>query len=103
MRMKESYVEGVAAHNTAFTASATTACPPAPDAPTTSARARELLNVPKPQINPADGDTSDEPSTPAHPCPCCGGRMIIIETFARGCSPSYRPAPPTLVIRIDTS
>ena len=58
------------------------------------ARARELLTAPKPQINPADVDTRDEPSTPAHPCPCCGGRMIIIETFERGCSPRYRPAPP---------
>ena len=36
------------------------------------------------------------------PCPCCGGRMIIIETFARGCEPKYRPTPPA-AIRIDTS
>ena len=28
------------------------------------------------------------------PCPCCGGRMIIIETFERGCSPRYRPTAP---------
>jgi hypothetical protein len=34
-----------------------------------------------------------------HPCPCCGGRMVIIETFLRGAAPRYRPA----VIRIDTS
>ena len=46
------------------------------------ARARELLNVPKPQSNPTDADTTDESPIPAHPCPCCGGRMIIIETFA---------------------
>ena len=39
----------------------------------------------------------------AHPCPCCGGRMIIIETFQRGASPRYRPAASTAVIRIDTS
>ena len=38
------------------------------------ARARELLAVPKPQ---ADADVR----APT-PCPCCGGRMIIIETFA---------------------
>jgi hypothetical protein len=37
-----------------------------------------------------------------HPCPCCGGRMNIIETFNRGSTPQYRPPPPT-VIRIDTS
>jgi hypothetical protein len=24
-------------------------------------------------------------------CPRCGGRMIIIEVFARGCEPRYRP------------
>lgn len=46
----------------------------------------------------------DEPQAPEHPCPCCGGRMIIIETFQRGCSPQYRPtAAPVPTIRIDTS
>jgi hypothetical protein len=29
--------------------------------------------------------------------------MVIIETFERGCSPRYRPAASTAVIRIDTS
>jgi hypothetical protein len=29
--------------------------------------------------------------------------MIIIETFARGCSPRYRPPTPMVAIRIDTS
>jgi hypothetical protein len=68
------------------------------------ARARELLAVPKPKSKGADADTTetDDPHVPPHPCPCCGGRMIIIETFERGSSPKYRP-PPTPVIRIDTS
>jgi hypothetical protein len=69
------------------------------------ARARELLAVPKPTNNAADGgstDASDLP-TPEHPCPCCGGRMIIIEIFERGNSPRYRPTAPTAAIRIDTS
>jgi hypothetical protein len=35
------------------------------------------------------------------PCPCCGGRMIIIETFARGCEPKYRSTPQEF--RIDSS
>src|SRR5882672_5181218 len=53
------------------------------------------------------GDTQPPDSAPAtdqatHPCPCCGGRMNIIETFNRGSTPQYRPPPPT-VIRIDTS
>jgi hypothetical protein len=69
------------------------------------ARARELLAAPKPQGEPADADSTDgnQPQTLSHPCPCCGGRMIIIETFARGCQPHYRPAAPTVAIRIDTS
>ena len=65
-------------------------------------RARQLLAAPKPQSeNPAAGAAdSNEPQTPSHPCPCCGGRMIVIEVFERGCSPRARPAS---VIRIDTS
>ena len=37
---------------------------------------------------PADEHMSDtNPAQPlAHPCPCCGGRMIIIETFEAGSS-----------------
>jgi hypothetical protein len=66
------------------------------------ARARQLLNVPAPQNAPSDADrTSDaEPQAISHPCPCCGGRMIIIEIFERGCAPRYRPTVPN---RIDTS
>ena len=59
------------------------------------ARARELLAVPKPQ---ADADVR----APT-PCPCCGGRMSIIETFAPGCQPHYQPSTTTVAIRIDTS
>ena len=36
-------------------------------------------------------------------CPCCGGRMNIIETFAPGCQPQHRPTTATAAIRIDTS
>ena len=69
------------------------------------ARARELLAVPKPTSNSASPGSTDasEPPTPEHPCPCCGGRMIIIETFERGSSPRYRPTAPAAGIRIDTS
>ena len=67
------------------------------------ARARELLAVPKPQVLTDDDGSSNEPSTTAHPCPCCGGRMIIIETFAPGCQPHHRPSATTIAIRIDTS
>ena len=69
------------------------------------AKARALLNVPKPDAIPDDPKSADaaEPPTLSRPCPCCGGRMFIIETFARGCEPRHRPDTAPLVIRIDTS
>jgi Putative transposase/Transposase zinc-binding domain len=63
------------------------------------ARARQLLAIPKRQAEPADTADDNNP----HPCPHCGGRMIIIETFARGSTPQHRPTVPILAIRIDTS
>ena len=51
----------------------------------------------------ADATTSSEPEPHSHRCPCCGGRMVIIETFERGASPRYRPAASPIVIRIDSS
>src|ERR1700737_2643294 len=59
------------------------------------ARARELLAVPS---RPKPAETSataaaDEPRAMPRPCRCCGDRMIIIETFARGCQPNHHPAP----------
>jgi Putative transposase/Transposase zinc-binding domain len=60
------------------------------------ARARQLLSLPAMQRESGDADTTDdgEPQELSHPCPCCGGRMIIIETFERG---------PKASISIDTS
>jgi predicted Zn-ribbon and HTH transcriptional regulator len=62
------------------------------------ARVRELLVAVNSQSEPtrAAADSS-KPS-----CPCCGGRMIIIEVFERGATPRHRPTAPTS-IRIDTS
>jgi len=51
----------------------------------------------------ADAAGPNEPPTFSHPCPCCGGRLIIIETFALGCQPRHQPSRPTVPIRIDTS
>jgi predicted Zn-ribbon and HTH transcriptional regulator len=62
-------------------------------------RARELLAVAKPEGQPTAA--APDPSKPS--CPCCGGRMFIIEVFARGTTPRYQPAAPASVIRIDTS
>jgi len=39
----------------------------------------------------------------AQPCPCCGGRMFVIETFEAGSQPRHRPTVPLVAIRIDTS
>jgi len=43
------------------------------------ARARELLVA----APPPDDDLLEQPRDVYKPCPCCGGHMIIIETFAR--------------------
>jgi Putative transposase len=65
------------------------------------ATARALLNVAPPDADP-QGQPDVAPGTPRvlpWPCPCCGARMIVIETFERGCEPNWRPTPN----RIDTS
>jgi len=68
------------------------------------ARARELLAVPLIPIDAikAANTKPEQPKTPQHPCPCCGGLMIIIETFKRGQHPTYRP-PPRPAFSIDSS
>ena len=43
----------------------------------------------------------EEPKAPEQPCPCCGGHMRIIETFAAGRRPRHQPT--AAAIRIDTS
>jgi hypothetical protein len=69
------------------------------------ARARELLATPLLPIEVIKAATTkaDEAQAPKHACPCCGGRMIIIETFQRSCSPQYRPSASVPAIRRDTS
>ena len=50
----------------------------------------------------ADADKAGhaEPAASSRQCPCCGGRMILVEIFARGCAPcSVAPGN----FRIDTS
>jgi len=63
------------------------------------ARARELLAASNSQSEPISA--AADQSKPV--CPCCGGRLIIIEVFERGATPRHRPTGPTVVIRIDTS
>ncbi len=63
------------------------------------ARARELLGADAPEIEPAKDEDGDAAVFP-QPCPCCGGRMVIIETFERGAQPR---APPNPSSRVDAS
>jgi len=59
------------------------------------ARARQLMAAPMAEVDPpAVRDTADPDATTDHrlPCPCCGGRMIIVEVFARGAAPRGPPS-----------
>jgi len=62
-------------------------------------RARQLLAAAKPEAAPTS--TAADSGKPS--CPCCGGRMIIIEVFERGAAPRHQPTAPTNRIRLDTS
>jgi hypothetical protein len=66
------------------------------------AKARKLLAAATP-AQPAGSSTAATEHKPAHPCPCCGGRMVIIETFDADTIPRHRPTTPATPIRIDTS
>ena len=65
------------------------------------ARARKLIAMSQDEIARVNAANVQEP--PINRCPCCGGRMIIIERFKRGATPRYQPTAPTISIRIDTS
>jgi hypothetical protein len=66
------------------------------------ALARQLLGAP----DPAPSSSQSDDATGAHEnqqwktCPCCGGRMVIIETFQPGHQPRLWPLPS---IRLDSS
>jgi hypothetical protein len=65
----------------------------------TVATVRELLSVTSPEPD-SEGEEAHREPTIVGDCPCCGGRMHIIETFEPGCQPRHRPS---ALIRIDTS
>ena len=58
-------------------------------------RVRQLITAPGPSVDPpAEHDTADiaAATTDHHPpCPCCGGRMVIVEVFERGATPRGPP------------
>ena len=66
------------------------------------ALARRLLGVPDPSPSSGESDATDRghEGEECSTCPCCGGRMIIIETFEPGCQPRLWPSP---VIGFDSS
>jgi hypothetical protein len=64
------------------------------------AKVRALLTGPECRGECCDENDAADEELHAPRCPCCGGRMTIIEVFARGCSPQTRPIG---AIRIDTS
>ena len=57
--------------------------------------ARQLLGVPDPAPSCDEGDGAQEglEHEEWNACPCCGGRMILVETFAPGCQPRLWPIP----------
>src|SRR5208282_4266794 len=84
------------AHNIATTRALLGADPPAADPPAADPPAADPPAA-DPQQQP--DITPDAPRARRCPCPHCGSRMIVIEVFARGCEPRWRPTPST----IDTS
>jgi len=64
----------------------------------TIVRARQLLGLAAPVAEPAVEIDPAAAQPLAQRCPCCGGRMFVIETFD-GCQPRYQPT----AMRIDTS
>src|SRR5262249_24134964 len=62
---------------------------------TNIALAKALMATPSPEADPpAVPDPADPDATTDHrpPCPCCGGRMIIVQVFARGAAPRGPPS-----------
>jgi hypothetical protein len=57
------------------------------------ARARELLAAPEPETLRDQTTRAAAAPTDHRPrCPCCGGRMIVVETFERGRGPRDPPS-----------
>jgi hypothetical protein len=66
------------------------------------ALARQLLGAPDPapSSSQSDGATGAHEDEERNTCPCCGRRMIIVETFEPGCQPRLWPFP---AIGLDSS
>src|SRR5262249_16928121 len=70
----------------------------------TIADVRKLLNLAPPAAEEtAAKETSETDAAQplARPCPCCGDRMFVIETFEPSRQPCHLPTAPLVAIRID--
>jgi hypothetical protein len=59
------------------------------------ARARGLIAAPTPEVEPPAAQDTADPDTASDQrpsCPCCGGRMLIVEVFGRGGAPRGPPS-----------
>ena len=57
----------------------------------------------KPANDEINGAEASASKPLAHPCPCCGGRMIVIETFEARRHTALPADAPRHTSRIDTS
>ena len=59
------------------------------------ALARRLLGAPDPAPSSSESDrpTGAHEDQERNTCPCCGGRMIIVDIFEPGCQPQLWPSP----------
>ena len=66
------------------------------------ALARRLLGAPDPAPSSSESDrpTGAHEDQERNTCPCCGGRMIIVDIFEPGCQPQLWPSP---AIGLDSS
>jgi len=66
-----------------------------PGSKATIARARERIAASMPAVDPLTAHDSTDPDAATDhrpPCPCCGGRMLIVELFGRGGAPRGPPS-----------
>jgi len=66
------------------------------------AKARALLQAPTPTPAPEACVEPEPAAKPLIACPCCGGRMVLVEVFERWSGPGHRP-PFQHVFRVDSS
>jgi len=71
-------------------------------------RARALIKLAEPPpVLASQPPRAEDPAAaaldkPEHPCPSCGGRMLIIETFETRAIPQHRPRPTSVPVGLDT-